>query len=85
MGKNCVLEVLKSSPERIVKIYLSSKDPDLHTLIENEGIEIVDVRRDKLSDTLSTDSHQGIAAQVKEKQQLSLDQYLDHSFYQDID
>lgn len=85
MGKNCVLEVVKSDPKRFIKIYLSSKDKALRALLEETGAQVIGTNKDELDELAKSDSHQGVVAFVQEKKQLSLDDYLEQSFEKERD
>ncbi len=72
MGKNCVREVLKAAPERIQKILLAKKDLEF----SKAGIPIKILSKDELSDLAGSESHQGVAAYLKEKPKLDLKAFL---------
>ncbi len=69
MGKNCIAEVMKSAPERIIRIFAIKEDP-LFKSFKKEKIAYIS--KQKLTDLVHSESHQGIAAQVVEKEMLSL-------------
>lgn len=85
IGKNCVLEVLKTDPKRLIKVYLSTKDKDLWRKIEDTGAQVIGTNKNEITEMAKTESHQGIAAFVAEKKQPQLDDYLDQSFEKDSD
>lgn len=78
MGKNCIREVLKAAPERIIKLY-SSKDQSDQLLKEAKALGFVAEKKSKevLDQILQSDSHQGFAAKLEEKEPLSLEQFLE--------
>lgn len=79
MGRNCVKEVLRYSPERIIKIFTANPDSELKMLSENHHIPLTIVDKGELSRMVNSDSHQSIAALLKDKPSLSLDDYLKSS------
>ncbi len=76
-GRNTVREVLKASPERCQLVYLSSKDSGSLRELEQEvraaRIKIEAVSEEVLSALCSSDSHQSVAALLKERDFQSLD------------
>lgn len=85
MGKNCVMEVVKAEPKRLIKVYLSAKDKTLWNEIEETGAQVIGISKNELNEIAKSDSHQGIVAFVHEKKQPTLDDYLDMSFEKDRD
>lgn len=85
MGKNCLLELLNRAPQRIIKILLSAKDEELKAQIQRAGLTFSEVNKKELSDLLNSDSHQGVAASIKEKKQPALNDYLEESFEKERD
>lgn len=78
IGRNCIQEVLKYSPERIIKVFTSKEesDPFLKEIAER-GIPIEVVDKNSLTNMVESDSHQSFVAMVKERQQPSLKEYLE--------
>ncbi|MCF7806061.1 MAG: 23S rRNA (guanosine(2251)-2'-O)-methyltransferase RlmB [Simkaniaceae bacterium] len=69
MGRNCIMEVLKATPERILQVYTSQKpgnDP-LYQELQKNGIRIIDTPKARLSQLVNSDSHQSYVAAVKER------------------
>ncbi|MEM1283135.1 MAG: 23S rRNA (guanosine(2251)-2'-O)-methyltransferase RlmB [Chlamydiota bacterium] len=85
MGKNCVMEVVRSDPRRLIKVYLSAKDKSLWAKIEDTGAQVVGISKPELNEIAKSESHQGIVAFVQEKKQPTLEDYLDSSFENDRD
>ncbi|MDN3504631.1 MAG: 23S rRNA (guanosine(2251)-2'-O)-methyltransferase RlmB [Rhabdochlamydiaceae bacterium] len=80
MGKNCITEVLRCSPERIVKVYSSHKGSDeLINQLKSAKISIDAVSKDKLSKMVESDSHQSFVAEIKERHQPSVKDFLDNA------
>ena len=77
MGKNCLQELLEFAPEQILQVYTSKDQDPLIDEIENRGILIKKVKKDHLSDMAGSDSHQSFIAEVKDKQFLNLQTYLE--------
>lgn len=75
MGKNCVSEVLKESPERVESIFLSNEET-LRSEIDRANIPFHVKRKQELSDLVDSDSHQGVVARVKEKKPQTLFDFL---------
>lgn len=78
MGKNCISEVLRSNPERIVEFYTSAideKDP-LITLLRSHKVPIVLKQKEQLSKIVSSDSHQSAVAAIKEKHSVDIKSFL---------
>ncbi len=70
MGKHCIEEVQKHSPNRILKLYSSRKGEGEYRSAS------------ELSKLVGSDSHQGIVAEVKRREPLPLKTFLaeEHSF-----
>lgn len=79
MGQNCVNEVLKIAPERILKIYTTALDEPMKDKLKKEGVPVVVVSRQKLSEMVNSDSHQSIVAEVKERGYQTLKEYIKES------
>ena len=77
MGKHCIEEVLKSSPERIVRAYTSKESSPLIADIQNHGIPIKLVSSRKLTEMVNSESHQSVVVEVKEVDQHDFRQYVE--------
>lgn len=69
MGKNCIREVLKATPGRILEVYTCQKlghDPLYQELLDC-GIKVFEVPKTKLSQLVESESHQSYVASVKVK------------------
>lgn len=66
MGKNCIMELLKHSPKRIVRVYTHKEDGLVDDLRE-KAIEIVECTKDDLTEMVQSESHQSYVAAVYEK------------------
>lgn len=75
MGKNTVEEIIQASKERILTLYTSSKP--LFDDYKQQGIHVRLVDRDQLTRLVSSDSHQGVVAEIRERAPLSLAQFLE--------
>lgn len=82
MGRNCLLEILRFKPERILKIYvLEGKTEDgqpceLKELIQKGGYPMEYVSKKKLSEMVFSDSHQGFVTELKPRSYLDLKTFL---------
>lgn len=66
MGRNCIGEVLKAFPNRIIEVYTSQKprqDP-LYTALEKAGIPLIDTPKNRLTKIVDSESHQSYVAAV---------------------
>lgn len=81
MGRNCIAEMLRISPERIVEVYTSQKSTDdaLYAELLKHHIRVKEVSKRELSRMVESDSHQSYVAAVKEREQQSLKQFLANS------
>ncbi|MDB2613530.1 23S rRNA (guanosine(2251)-2'-O)-methyltransferase RlmB [Chlamydiales bacterium] len=70
MGKNCIHEVLKISPERIVEVFTTHRDFDdsLSQLILKHKIPLKNSSKKELFKLVESESHQSFVAAVKEKE-----------------
>ena len=71
MGKNCVREVLKASPERIKKIFVSKPSDEFKSATIKD--------KDALTRLVDSDSHQGVVALVTERPTTKLKDFLAHT------
>jgi 23S rRNA (guanosine2251-2'-O)-methyltransferase len=81
MGKNCIREVLKYAPERIVEVYSSQKDQSdlLYSDLLEKGISIHHVSKNELFRLVQSESHQSYVAAVKERPHLNLKEFIAQS------
>lgn len=79
MGQNCVKEVLDFAPERILKIYTTALEDSLKEKLKAKGITVSVVSKQKLSEMVNSDSHQSIAAEVKERDYQTIKEYVESS------
>jgi 23S rRNA (guanosine2251-2'-O)-methyltransferase len=88
MGRNCLAEVLKHSPDRILEVYVAEARDDggravgdrRGELIEqcrDSGIEVRQMSRRDLDALVHSDSHQGFVARVRPRQVLQLDELVE--------
>lgn len=78
MGKNCIREVLKTTPARLVEVYTCQKDSEdeLQKLLSKAGVSIQFRPKHALEKMVGTDSHQSYVAAIKEKNQPVLKEFL---------
>mgnify|MGYP006277481151 CR=1 FL=1 len=83
MGRNCVAEVIRHRPDRLVKVYLAEqqgpeRSSEPRRLLEAElkrlGVQVVEVSRRELDDLVQSESHQGVVAEVSNRAFLTLDE-----------
>lgn len=78
MGRNCVMEVLKHAPQRLVRVYTTKEDGDeLLDGLRRANVEIVVMRKDELSTMIGSESHQSFVAQVRPRPEIGLEDYLE--------
>lgn len=79
MGKHCIEEVVKSSPERIQCVFTSkdNQEDPLLKAVANEQIPIKFVKKGELTSLVQSDSHQSFVAEVHEKTNRSLKEFLE--------
>jgi 23S rRNA (guanosine2251-2'-O)-methyltransferase len=73
MGRNCLREVLKWAPERLIQVFAvgaggNKVQGDFGRLLDSlqeQGVEVSWVREEELSSLLNSASHQGVAAAVR--------------------
>jgi 23S rRNA (guanosine2251-2'-O)-methyltransferase len=84
MGRNCIAEVLKHAPERIIEVYVAEvRDDGGRAAVDRRGelleqchqndIQVRQVPRRDLDDMVHSDSHQGFVARVRPREVLQLD------------
>ncbi len=74
MGKNCLKELLKNDPKRIVEVYTcnqSDKD-ELQQKLQKLSIPIKKISKKMLDNLVDSTSHQSYAAAVKERGRIEL-------------
>ncbi|MFN0065295.1 MAG: 23S rRNA (guanosine(2251)-2'-O)-methyltransferase RlmB [Chlamydiales bacterium] len=78
MGKNCILEVLKIAPERIKQVYTSHKpgEDGLYEKLLQEKVPIRTLSKQELTQLVHSDSHQSYVAEVYERKQLDLKDFI---------
>ena len=77
MGRNCVREVLKADPERIVEVYTSQKEEKDELLQEllRSKVKIREISRKGLDKMVASESHQSYVAAVKDRGSKSLKEF----------
>ncbi len=76
MGKNCLQEVIKDAPERLVEVYTSEKkETDLVQSLLQRQVKVHFVGKKDLKDLVDSDSHQSFVAAVYEKGQRTLKEF----------
>jgi len=85
IGRNCIREVLRATPERIVEVCTCHKLPDdsLYADLLQNGVKIREVQKKELARMVESESHQSYVAVVKRREQPDLKQFLKKS--QDAD
>jgi len=78
MGKNCIGEVLKSSPTRILEVFTSQKPggDTLYQELEKKAIPIRETSKKKLSQMVDSESHQSYVAKVRERSFVNVKDFL---------
>lgn len=76
MGKNCLKEVLKAQPNRFKKIFTSKQDDPILSTAKKYQIPIQYVSKPALSAIVQSNSHQGFVAHLKERDHLSIKDFL---------
>jgi len=81
MGKNCIREVLRSAPERIVEVRTCqrSKADPLYVELLNSNIPIREVSKKELAQLVQSESHQSYVAAVRERGQPAIKSFLEES------
>lgn len=81
MGKNCIFEVLRKSPRRIIKVYTSegSKNDPLYLSLLKHKVPIVHLNKQELSQIADSSSHQSFVAACKPREFLNLQRFLEIS------
>lgn len=79
MGRNCILEVLSYSPERLVEVYTSQKNENdtlFHELVRKK-ITVLERSKKQLSQMVESESHQGFVAAIKERGHFTIKEFLE--------
>lgn len=80
LGRNAFREVVRFSPERIIRVFVAegvgSDKGDTIALCAEAGIEVETGPFDELSRLAGTDSHQGVVAVVSEREHPDLGSFL---------
>jgi len=77
MGRNCLFEILKASPERLIEVYTSQKSGDaLYDALIKEGIRLIDTPKKKLNHLVDSESHQSYVAKVKPRPLIEVKDFL---------
>jgi 23S rRNA (guanosine2251-2'-O)-methyltransferase len=88
MGRNCVEELVRHAPSRIVEVYLAElvdegrggrRRDDLQDGLNHARIPIKRMQRRELDALAGSDSHQGVVAKVKPRPSLDLEQFIKKS------
>lgn len=85
MGRNCVTEVIRHSPRRLLRVYLAEESRDgerrnqdgrrgaIKSEVERLQVPIKEVSRRELDGMVGSDSHQGVVAEVSPRSVMSLE------------
>ncbi|HOK23646.1 MAG TPA: 23S rRNA (guanosine(2251)-2'-O)-methyltransferase RlmB [Candidatus Hydrothermia bacterium] len=79
-GKNQVVELLKSTPQRVEKVFISRKTHlplELLRLLETLNTPVIHVDNEKIERMVGNDRHQGVVAVVREMEFSSLAEVVD--------
>lgn len=76
MGKHAIEEVLKTSPERLHKVYTYKKEGPLLNLLHKGGIKTIFTPKPKLTSLVNSESHQGFIAEVREREFPTIKEFL---------
>lgn len=81
MGKNCIREVLRTSPSRIAALYTlpACSEEDLYKECQKAGISIVHSNKNDLSELVNSTSHQSYVAKLKPRTFADIRAFLDAS------
>ncbi|MFA5250848.1 MAG: 23S rRNA (guanosine(2251)-2'-O)-methyltransferase RlmB [Parachlamydiales bacterium] len=84
IGRNSLWEVLRFTPERIIRVYALQAPGDVRSkkileLIEKQGLPVEYTHKKKLFDLVLSESHQGFVAELKPRNYLDLKLYLERS------
>lgn len=76
MGKHALEEVLKIDAERLLKVYTCKEEDPLLQKLRNAGIQTIVIPKNRLFSLVQSESHQGFVAEVKERDELPLKEFL---------
>lgn len=81
MGVNSVSELIKFAPQRVLKLYSSQekslgRKSEINDFCKKKNIPVHILPFDKLTKLVNSDSHQGIIAQISQRQYLSAKEFL---------
>ncbi|NGX51466.1 MAG: 23S rRNA (guanosine-2'-O-)-methyltransferase RlmB [Chlamydiae bacterium] len=76
MGRHAIEEVLKATPERLLKVYSHKKDDPLLAALQRAGVKILNIPKPKLFSLVHSESHQGFVAEVRERNFLTAKEFL---------
>lgn len=78
MGRNCIFEVVRKTPERLMEVYTSqkSKSDALYATLVKHHIPLKEMPKHELARLVESDSHQGYVAAVKEREEVDLREFL---------
>lgn len=81
MGRNCITEVLRASPERIVEVYTCQKpgEDSLYEQLLKQRILVSARFKNQLTHMVESESHQSYVAAVKERIYPSSKEFLEQS------
>jgi len=79
MGKNCISEVLRNSPERIEKVFTvkTNSNDSLYKELQKNRVPIKHVGKHDLSELVDSTSHQSYIAAVKSRNLLNIHDFLE--------
>lgn len=85
IGKRAVTELLRRSPERLECLISSNNklEGEIAELVQRARIKIKNVRSEELTEVSLTDSHQGVAAVLKERHYYSIQELIQESEFED--
>lgn len=81
MGRNCIAEVLKRAPERLIEVYTSQKSGGdaLYAALLQKGVKVRQVSKMELAQMVNSESHQGFVASVRPREEADLRDFLEES------
>lgn len=79
MGKNCLEEVLKYAPERLIMVYTAKDCGPFLQKIQDRGVPHKFLSNAELTRMVQSDSHQSFVAMVRERPHLDLGSFLENA------
>lgn len=78
MGRNCISEVLKANPERLIEVFTCQKPggDELYTKLQKAGIKLIDRSKKQLEQMVESTSHQSYVAKVHKRANVDLKTFL---------